>query len=100
MGADQNFFEIRIVGICPKITQTLKRSDPRFGVAIEQLNQHKRSRTNEQKHKANRKRIGETAELICQDRSDRCTGPVSPVTAVQNQADRSDRWHLENPENL
>ena len=71
MGADQNFFEIRIIDLCPKITQTLKRSDPRFGVAIEQLNQHKRSRTNERKHKANRKRIEETAELICQDRSDR-----------------------------
>ena len=27
MGADQNFFEIRIVGIYPKIAQTLKRSD-------------------------------------------------------------------------
>ena len=27
MGADQNFFEIRIVGIYPKIAQTLKRSN-------------------------------------------------------------------------
>ena len=76
MGADQNFFEIRIVGLCPKITQTLKRSDPRFGVAIEQLNQHKRSRTSEQKHEANRKQSGKTSGLICQDRSDRCDGPV------------------------
>ena len=76
MRADQNFFEIRIVGLCPKIIQTLKRSDPRFGVAIEQLNQHKRSRTSERNHEASRKQIGKTAELICLDRSDRCTGPV------------------------
>ena len=27
MGAVQNFFEIRIVGLCPKIAQALKRSD-------------------------------------------------------------------------
>ena len=27
MGVDQNFFEIRIVGLCPKIAQILKRSD-------------------------------------------------------------------------
>ena len=100
MGADQNFFEIRIVGLCPKITQILKRSDPRFGVAIEQLNQHKWSRRNERKHKANRKRIGETAELICQDRSDRSRLFKIKQTGLTGLAYRYDRWHPENLENL
>ena len=38
--------------------------------------------TNERNHEENRKRIGKTAELICLDRSDRCTVPVWPVSAV------------------
>ena len=56
---------------------------------MEKLDQHKWPRTIEQNHEANRKRIGKTAELICQDRSDRCTGSVWPVAAVQKLADRS-----------
>jgi hypothetical protein len=72
MGADQNFFEIRIIGIYPKNAQTLKRSDQNYGVAIEKLTQRKRPRTSEQNHEANRKQIGKSAALICLDRSDRC----------------------------
>jgi len=64
---------------------------PKFGVAIEKLNQHKRPRTSERNHAANPKQIGKTTDLNSQDRSDRCTGPVWPVAAVQEQADRSDR---------
>ena len=60
----------------PKNHPSLQAFWPKFGVAMEKLNQHKRSRTSERKHEANRKRIEKTAELICQDRSDRCAGPV------------------------
>ena len=52
----------------------------KFGIAMKKLNQHKRPRTSERNHEANRKRIGKTAELIC--------------------LDRSDRWHPENPRKL
>ena len=67
---------------------------PKFGVAIEKLTQQKRPRTSERNHEANRKRNRKTVELICLYRSDRCTGPVWPVTAVHELADRSDRSWL------
>ena len=79
MGADQNFFEIRIVGLYPENHPSTQAFWPKFGIAMEKLNQHKRPRTSERNHEANRKRIGKTAELICLDRSDRCAGPVLPT---------------------
>ena len=79
MGADQNFFKIWIVGLYPENHPNPQAFWPKFGIAMEELNQHKRPRTSERNQEVNRKRIGKTAELICLDRSDRCAGPVWPV---------------------
>ena len=66
---------------------------PKFGVAIEKLNQHNKSWTSELTHEANRKQNRKTAELICLDWSNRCAGPVWPErwTGLTGRAYRSDR---------
>src|SRR6185503_19803562 len=91
--------EIQTVGLYPENHPSPQAFWPKFGIAIEKLNQHKRPRTIERNHEANRKRIGKTAELICLDRSDQCAGPVWPVrwTGLTGRAYRSDRWHPGNP---
>ena len=80
---------------------------PKFGVAIEELNQHKRPRTSERNHKANWKRIGKlqnwsawTGLTGAMDRSDRSCQPEQDLTGLTGLAVRSDRWHPENPRKL
>jgi len=87
-------FEIQTVGLYPENHPSPQAFWPKFGIAIEKLNQHKRPRTNEWNPKVIRKRFGKTADLNSQDRSDRCDGPVWPVVSVQKWADRSDRFVL------
>ena len=74
---------------------------------MEKLNQHKKPRTCERNHEANRKRIGKIADLSAWtgltgalDRSDRSSLFKIQQTGRTGLADRSDRWHPENPENL
>ena len=68
--------EIQTVGLYPENHPSPQAFWPKFGIAMEKLNQHKRPRTSERNHEANQKRLGKTADLICLDRFDRCTGPV------------------------
>src|SRR6185369_14081698 len=62
--------EIQTVGLYPENHPSPQAFWPKFGIAMEKLNQHKRPRTSERNYEANRKRIGKTVELICLDRSD------------------------------
>ena len=71
---------------------------------MEKLNQHKKPRTCERNHEANRKRIGKTADLSAWtgltgalDQSDWSCLSKGEQTGL---AYRSDRWHPENPENF
>ena len=57
-------FEIQTVGLYPENHPSPQAFWPKFGIAMEKLNQHKRSRTSERNHEANRKRIGKTADLF------------------------------------
>ena len=41
MGADQNFFRNQSVGLYPKITTSPQEFQVKFGIAMEELNQHK-----------------------------------------------------------
>ena len=66
---------------------------PKFGIAMEKLNQHKRPRTCERNHEANRKRTRKSADLADSDRSDRSLRPVRPVGLEFKNPDRSDRLH-------
>ena len=72
MGADQNFFKIWIVGLYPENHPSPQAFWPKFGIAMEKLNQHKKA-SNERakprsKSEANRKNC----------RTD-LPGPVWPV---------------------
>ena len=49
--------EIQTVGLYPENHPSPQAFWPKFGIAMEKLNQHKRPRTSERNHKANRKRI-------------------------------------------
>jgi len=51
--------EIQTVGLYPENHPSPQAFWPKFGITMEKLNQHKRPRTSERNHKANRKRIGE-----------------------------------------
>ena len=56
--------EIQTAGLYPENHPSPQAFWPKFGIAMEKLNQHKRPRTSERNHEANRKRIEKTAELI------------------------------------
>ena len=75
--------EIQTVGLYPENHPSPQAFWPKFGIAMEKLNQHKRPRTSERNHEANRKRIE-------RNRRTDLPGPVWPVTAVQKLADQSD----------
>ena len=73
MGADQNFFPNRSVGLYPKITTSPQEFYVKFGKAMEELNQHKQALERASENSEANEKI---SSPICLDRSDRCNGPV------------------------
>ena len=69
--------EIETVGLYPENHPRPQAFWPKFGIAMEKLNQHKMSRTGERNHGSERQKSADQTDL---DRSDRSLRPVRPVS--------------------
>ena len=90
MGADLNFFRNSIRRPISQNHPSPQAFWPKFGIAMEKLNQHKRPRTGEQRLRSKSESNRENSSPVCLDWSDRCNGPVWPIGAW-TRLDRSDR---------
>jgi hypothetical protein len=99
MGADQNFFEIRIVGLYPNTPQTL---EPRsMKIVMDKLSQSQKTQVPKRKQS---KKTSQTAALLsqtgltaCPDRSDRSGWDLKMPTGQTGFTDRSDRLLPDSP---